>query len=120
MPDGASPVFVAAQNGHAKAILALKAAGANMDAQLSDGVTPVSTAAQCGHAEAIRALKAAGANVDALQHRMVHDSGLLLQLNDGRVEAIRALIAAGAKVDTPMLCGATQCIPQPNRDMQKQ
>ena len=47
--DGATPVFIAAQEEHAPAIAALHAAGANVNTSMSDGRAPVWVAAQNQH-----------------------------------------------------------------------
>ncbi|KXZ44156.1 hypothetical protein GPECTOR_72g603 [Gonium pectorale] len=59
------PLYVAAQNGHLEAIVALLQAGANKDAAREDGWTPLHIAAQNGHVAVLAALLQAGANKDA-------------------------------------------------------
>jgi len=54
--DGATPMFMAAENGHAQVLKMLLAAGANKDAASNAGATPVYMAAQNGHAEVIKML----------------------------------------------------------------
>lgn len=65
--DGASPLFIAAQNGHEEACLVLLRAGA-ADGARSDGASPLWIAAQCGHDHVARALLRHGAAVDHVRH----------------------------------------------------
>ena len=69
--DGGTALMWAAQGGHAAAIEALVAAGAEVEAKDNNGWTALMVAAQGGHAAAIAALLAAGAEVAA-------------KMNDGR------------------------------------
>ena len=62
---GRTALMVAADGGHAAAIAALLAAGAEVDATSNQGTTALMAAAQGGHAAAIAALLAAGAEVEA-------------------------------------------------------
>ena len=55
----------AANGGHAAAIAALLAAGAEVEAKMNNGTTALMRAAEGGHAAAIEALLAAGAGVEA-------------------------------------------------------
>ena len=60
---GATPVWIAAQEGHAEAIEALARLGADVNRANNTGATPVYIAAQNGHAEAIEALARLNTNV---------------------------------------------------------
>lgn len=59
--DGRTPVYKAAQNGHAEMITALKAAGGNVNTP-HDEKTPVYAAVQQGHVAAVTALLEVGAD----------------------------------------------------------
>ena len=59
---------LAAQGGHAAAIAALLAAGAEINAKDNDGGTALMLAAEGGHAAAIEALLAAGAEINAKEN----------------------------------------------------
>jgi len=61
--NGATPVFIAAQNGHAKVVRLLAELGANVKTPMN-GCTPVFIAAQNGHAKVVRLLAELGANVE--------------------------------------------------------
>ena len=64
--DGWTALMFAAQGGHAAAIAALLAAGAEVEAKRNDdGRTALMRAAEGGHAAAIEALVAEGAEVQA-------------------------------------------------------
>jgi ankyrin repeat protein len=60
---GQTALSVAATHGHVEAIIALLAAGAEVDHAETDGNTAMYGAASRGHAEAVRVLVAAGAEV---------------------------------------------------------
>ena len=95
--DLGTPVFIAAQNGHAAAITALHAAGANMSTTNQYGQTLVCIAAQNGHAAAITALHAVGANVD-----MPNKEGktpVFIAAENGNAEVITALGTVGANMN---------------------
>ena len=49
MNNGATPAFIAAQNGHIDVLRVLKELGANLDTPMNDGATPAFIAAQNGH-----------------------------------------------------------------------
>ena len=56
MEDGATPAFIAAQQGHVAAIRVLHEFGADLNKSKADGATPVLIAAQRGHVDALRVL----------------------------------------------------------------
>ena len=62
---GVTPIYIAAQEGHAAVVSTLLAAGADKDAAKNDGATPVLIAAQEGHEAVVSMLLAAGADKDA-------------------------------------------------------
>jgi ankyrin repeat protein len=63
--DGCTPLYIAAQNGHAAVVSVLIAAGADVNKARASGGTPLYIAAQRGHAGVVDLLIAAGANVNA-------------------------------------------------------
>lgn len=78
MQDKASPLFIAAQNGHEEVCVALLRAGAAVDGARADRATPLWIAAQCGHQHVARLLLAAGACVDHVRQVTLHS--LLLEV----------------------------------------
>lgn len=65
--DRATPVFIAAQNGHRTVLSLLITAGANPDMKRIDGATPLWIAAQMGHDHICKVLLQNGAFVDAVR-----------------------------------------------------
>ena len=49
--DGATPLFIAAQEGHVEVVRFLVESGANKDQGMADGATPLFKAAEEGHLE---------------------------------------------------------------------
>ena len=66
--DGASALFVAAQNGHIHTVETLLSHNAVLDSARLDGATPLWIAAQMGHDHSVRRLLKAGAKVDSTRH----------------------------------------------------
>eukprot|EP01044_Picomonas_judraskeda_P006324 COSAG03_NODE_626_length_6661_cov_3.200701_1_plen_150_part_00 len=60
--DGATSLFIAAQNGHGEIVSGLVAVGADLNAAEQNGATPLYIAAQNGHGEIVSGLVAAGAD----------------------------------------------------------
>lgn len=61
--DGATPLYLASQNGHTETIKELVRLGARLDSGRNDGATPLYTAAQHGNLAALQALLELGAFV---------------------------------------------------------
>lgn len=59
---GRTPVFIAAQGGNMEAIIALHAAGANVDTPTWNKATPIYIAAENGHPKSVAALLEVGAD----------------------------------------------------------
>lgn len=68
LQDGATALFIAAQNGHVRILEVLLERGAKTDAIRTDGATPLWIAAQMGHDHVVRRLLKAGARVDSTRH----------------------------------------------------
>lgn len=67
MKDRATPLFIAAQNGHRSVLLLLLSVGANVDDARHDGATPLWIAAQMGHDHIVKVLLQHGAYVDSVR-----------------------------------------------------
>lgn len=67
MKDRATPIFIAAQNGHRSVLLLLLSIGAKPDAARHDGATPLWIAAQMGHDHVVKILLQHGAFVDSVR-----------------------------------------------------
>eukprot|EP00168_Porphyra_purpurea_P008994 TRINITY_DN217_c0_g1_i4.p2 TRINITY_DN217_c0_g1~~TRINITY_DN217_c0_g1_i4.p2 ORF type:complete len:407 (-),score=128.62 TRINITY_DN217_c0_g1_i4:206-1426(-) len=94
--DEKTALHYAAWGGHAKAVQALVAAGADVNAQAHHGRFALHWAGLSGCAEAVQALLAAGADVHAKNNdgrTALHEAG-----RERGAEALRALLAAGANV----------------------
>jgi ankyrin repeat protein len=108
---GATPLFMASQNGHTEIVRLLLAANANVDAPCtSDGATPLLMASYRGHTEIVKLLLAADPNVNA-----ANDNGftpLWMASQEGHTEIVRLLLAANAGVDIADTDGRTPlCMP---------
>ena len=63
--DGATPLFMAAHQGHVDALKALLVAGADVNQAMTDGATPLFIASEVGNLEAVGILLSAGADKGA-------------------------------------------------------
>jgi ankyrin repeat protein len=89
---------MASEIGHAGAIDALLAGGADPKVTTVSGVTPLMFASAAGQADAIKTLLAHGANVNATE-TVRGTTALMFAASNRRTDAIRALIAGGANVN---------------------
>ena len=92
---GATPLYVAAQNGHLTVVEALVKAGATVDQAEANGVTPLYIASQKGHTKVCTFLLESGA------HREVRMRGsgwtpLFVAAWAGKAAAVKALLFRGA------------------------
>ena len=88
------PLHVAAGKGDMGPLIALIAAGADLDVTSYNGATPLHLAARQGHASVIEALAAAGASIEAREQRAARSfrpiSRRRIQREGGRPQAQRA------------------------------
>jgi ankyrin repeat protein len=96
-PEGVTPLFMAAQQGHEKNVHLLIGEGAEVNAaRKNDGVTPLFMAAQQGHEENVRLLIGAGAQVNTANNDGI--TPLYFAVLHGHVGVVRLLLNAGAPV----------------------
>jgi ankyrin repeat protein len=93
--DKATPLLLAAENGHAAVVRALLEVGADAKATDANGTTALMLAAAAGQADAIRFLLHHGAAVNA-RERVMERTALMFAAGKNRIQAIEALMAAGA------------------------
>ena len=103
--DGATPLFVAAQNDHVAVVKALVAARADVNQADEDGATPLFIAVCLGHEAVVKAMVAAGADVN----QAVNNGETPLHVAAGKDHEamVKALVAAGADVNKANKCGWT-------------
>ena len=90
----ATPLRVAAKNGHHEIVLVLIAAGATVDLADDNGCTPLWMAASNGHLEIVATLIAHNATVDLANNEGF--TPLCIAAARGHVEIVRLLIHANA------------------------
>jgi len=100
MNNGATPVFIASQNGHVDALEFLHKNGADINTPRNDGTTPVFIASQNGHLEVVKFLLLLGADICRCDDRganPVFQASLA-----GHVEVVMFLHSHGASILTAM------------------
>ena len=103
--DGATPAFVAAENGHLEVLQFLKASGCNVETANNDGATPAWKAARNGHLKVLQFLKASGCNL-----RTADNDGwtpAFIAAQNGHLEVLQFLKASGCNLETATNDGAT-------------
>ena len=103
---GATPLIVAATNGHAAMLEMLLVAGADPNGGLPEGETPLMRTARAGRADAVTLLLAHGADVDATE-TWREQTALMWATVEGNTSAVQALIAADADVSARSTGGFT-------------
>lgn len=92
-PDGSTPLFIAAQNGHTEMISLLLQHGADVNAA-GCTVSPLSMAVQGGYLETCRVLLKNGADPN------IHEcSPLILAASDEYSDLVKLLLTNGANLD---------------------
>jgi ankyrin repeat protein len=92
-----TPLLLASEGGHAAAIEALVAAGADTTSTTAAGVTPLMLASASGQTAAVKALLAHGTDVNATEP-LRGQTALMFAAANRRADVIRVLIAAKANV----------------------
>jgi hypothetical protein len=95
--NGATPLFIAAQNGHLEVVEVLLEQRANVNQAKNVGATPLYIAAQNGHLAVVKALLEKGANID--QACNTGATPLSGAAQNGHLAIVKVLLANGANVD---------------------
>lgn len=104
---GSTPLMDAARAGELKAVEALLAGGAEVNAQDKFGGTALVYAAREGYTEVVRLLIAHGADVKASDTK---STGLHKAAENGHLDVVRLLLAHGADVDAKDYDGETALV----------
>ena len=104
MEDGATPLYIACQNGHVDAARLLLNNGAAVDRANEVSWTPLFAACRNGHVDAARLLLDNGAEVDRAEKQGA--TPLFVACEHGHVDAVRLLLERGAvsEHDSSALC----------------
>ena len=95
---GATPAFIAAQNGHLEVLKFLKASGCNLETADNNGWTPAHIAAQNGHLEVLKFLKASGCNLETADNDGWTPA--YIAARNGHLEVLKLLKASGCNLET--------------------
>ncbi|WP_404365445.1 ankyrin repeat domain-containing protein [Marinobacter sp.] len=92
-----TPLFVAAEAGHARITWFLLSEGASPDLVTESGMTPLMVASLKGHRQIVALLLSAGAGVNAASE--AGDTPIFLAAREGNLSVVKALLSAGANVN---------------------
>ena len=96
---GASPTFMAAQNGHSETLRLLVKAKADVHLAKGNGVTPLMKAAQSGHVGAVQLLIRAKASTTVNHHANNGTTAAVRAAGNGHVQVLQLLVRAKASVN---------------------
>merc|ERR1719201_3178261 len=103
--DGATPAFIAAEEGHAACLRLLLEAGCDKDKACESSETPAFIAAHKGHADCLRLLLETGCDKD----KACEDGATpaCIAAHEGHADCLRLLLEAGCDKDKASETGAT-------------
>jgi ankyrin repeat protein len=102
---GATPLYIAAKEGHTAIAEALLAKGAAVDSEESMGNTPLYIAAQEGHVEVVKLLLEKGARIEGKRSDRV--TPLATAAQQGQLQVVELLLEKGAAVEAKDSKGVT-------------
>ena len=94
---GATPLWLAAQNGSATMVKRLLEAGADPNAVLASGETVLMMAARTGSSEAVRLLVEHGAEIDATEHTR-GQTAMMWAIAERQSDVVKTLLELGADI----------------------
>ncbi|XP_063904174.1 uncharacterized protein LOC135123451 [Zophobas morio] len=94
---GATPLFIASQNGHEKVVEYLRTAGAEINCANNNGWTPLHIASQIGHEKVVEYLTTAGAEINRTESKGW--TPLHLASQNGHENVVEYLTTAGAEIN---------------------
>eukprot|EP00041_Stephanoeca_diplocostata_P028862 m.835286 g.835286 ORF g.835286 m.835286 type:complete len:528 (+) comp23454_c0_seq5:270-1853(+) len=103
--DGATPLFLAAQEGHSRVVESLVKANASLDATDEDGVSSLYIACFQGHTHIVQQLLNAGANPNQLSGD--ETSPVFIAAQEGYDDIVQILARANANLNTGDCEGST-------------
>lgn len=103
--DGATPLFLASQEGHIDLVRLLIANGASLELSDEDGISPLYIASYQGHADVVEILLNAGADPNQLGKDST--SALYIAAQEGYAQIVQMLAERGANINAPDREGTT-------------
>lgn len=100
MENGASPLYVACQEGHDAVVDILLSKGANINLCMEDGASPLIVASRNGHDITVKYLLNYGADINSYMTNGA--SPLFIACQEGHLSTVKLLLSSGANVNLCM------------------